>query len=370
MKQNIKYKEFDKLMSPEEVLIKKRGSCHDQALFEYDVFNENFALPKKLLFFVEYNENESSGGMTHTLLYYTDKDNKLYWFENAWGGQEGIHGPYKDVKALKMDVEVQHSKLPSAKRYPKLEWGRLSRSKLKPGMNLGDYVDLCLGPVNESVEEQSLEEAGVGAGMAAGYLTKLAWDAALKYGKKYIDAKEAKTPTQKQTAAVVFMGEYKKGKKAFEKFKSVDNRPFRNTTPDAWWISWFGVTSSDIKAIGSNERNKVNNTKFQNMVTNARKDSKIVDKFVGEFENFLKNKDFFLISSAVEDNGKVIPFKVEYFYCPQTDKIYSCSGLNGVIKLDYKHPVSISDYLNRSKKSMLEIKDVLKICEEKDKSGE
>lgn len=243
-----------------------------------------------------------------------------------------------------------------------------------PRLIEGYYIDKGIAHLisedETAVEEQSLEEAGVGAGMAAGYLTKLAWDAALKYGKKYIDAKEAKTPTQKQTAAVVFMGEYKKGKKAFEKFKSVDNRPFRNTTPDAWWISWFGVTSSNIKAIGSNERNKVNNTKFQNMVTNARKDSKIVDKFVGEFENFLKNKDFFLVSSAVEDNGKVIPFKVEYFYCPQTDKIYSCSGLNGVIKLDYKHPVSISDYLNRSKKSMLEIKDVLKICEEKDKSGE
>ena len=243
-----------------------------------------------------------------------------------------------------------------------------------PRLIEGYYIDKGIAHLisedETAVGENAVLEIGIGTGVAAGYISKLAVDAALKYSEKYINAKEAKTPTQKQTASVVFMSEYKRGKKAFQKFKNSGNKPLRNTTPDAWWLDWFGVTASDIKAIGKNERNKVSKTKFENMLTEARRNTKIVDKITNEFQIFLENKDFYLISSAIEDNGKVIPFKVEYFYCPQVDKIFSCSSLNVPFKLDFKHPISISDYLNRSKKSMLEIKDVLKICEEKDKSGE
>ena len=242
-----------------------------------------------------------------------------------------------------------------------------------PNLIEGFYIDksiaLLLGEEKEeeTIDESAISEVGLGTGMAAGYVTKLAVDAALKYSEKYINAKKAKTPAQKEAAANFFMPEYQRGKKAFAKFKdSGKDRPFRNVTPDAWWISWFNINSSDIRVIGTNEKNKVSNIKFQNMLTEVKNSPKIVDKLVSDFEHFLKGKDFYLISSAVEDNGKVVPSKVEYFYCPQVDKIFSCSKLTVPFNLDYTHPISISDYLNRSKKSMLEIKDVLRICEEKD----
>jgi len=243
-----------------------------------------------------------------------------------------------------------------------------------PNLIEGYYFDKSIAHLindnteEEQIKEEYVEEAGVGAGMAAGYIGKLALDVALKYSKKYIDAREAKTPTQKATAAKVFMTEYKRGKKSFERFKNRDgNRALKGTTPDAWWISWFGIDSKDIRAIGTNERNKVKNTKFYNMLKDARGNTKIAANYVDEFDKFLEKKDFYLISSGVEDNGKIVPFKVEYFYCPQVDKIFNCSVLNGIINIDYKHPISISDYLNRSKVSMLEIKDVLKICKENEK---
>lgn len=240
-----------------------------------------------------------------------------------------------------------------------------------PNLIEGYYIDKSIAHLiggEETIEEEAFEEAGVGTGMAAGYLGKLALDVALKYSKKYIDAREAKTPAQKATAAKVFSGEYNRGKKAFEKFKERGgDRALKGTTPDAWWISWFGIDSNDIKAIGFNEKNKVKNTKFYNMIKDARGNTKIAANYVDEFDKFLAGKEFYLISSGVEDNGKVIPFKVEYFYCPQVDKIFNCSVLNGIINIDYKHPISISDYLNRSKASMLEIKDVLKICKENEK---
>ena len=144
MKRNIKYKEFDKLMSYDDVLSTGKGSCHDQALFEKKVFDKYLDLKTGLLFFVEYNESESAGGMTHTLLYYIE-NGKYYWFENAWGGEDGIHGPYGSIKELKNAVTAKHNKMPSSKRYRNLEWGTVPVSKLKPGISLGEYVDICLG---------------------------------------------------------------------------------------------------------------------------------------------------------------------------------------------------------------------------------
>lgn len=144
MKRNIKYKEFDKLMSYDDVLSTGKGSCHDQALFEKKMFDKHLDLKTGLLFFVEYNDTETAGGMTHTLLYYIE-NGKYYWFENAWGGEDGIHGPYGSIKELKNDVTTKHSKMQSSKRYPNLEWGTVPVSKLKPGISLGEYVDICLG---------------------------------------------------------------------------------------------------------------------------------------------------------------------------------------------------------------------------------
>ena len=86
MKKNIKYKEFTKLMSADEVMKERKGSCHDQVMFEL-YWLKKLGYNPKAIFFIEYNDN--NGGETHSFVYYNKKD-KVCWFENAWGGNEGI----------------------------------------------------------------------------------------------------------------------------------------------------------------------------------------------------------------------------------------------------------------------------------------
>lgn len=148
MKKNIKYKEFDTLMSPHDVFEEKRGSCHDQVRFERAIFSTSFSnLTTGLLFFIEHNETESKNALTHTLLWYDFKD-KIYWFENAWNGQKGIHGPFKDIDALKEEITELHSKMSSSKRYPLLTFSQ--RGRIENGMNLGEYVSAWID-IDESV---------------------------------------------------------------------------------------------------------------------------------------------------------------------------------------------------------------------------
>ena len=105
MHQNIKYKEYTKLMSHDEVLNEKKGSCHDQVMFELEELRL-MKLNPKALFFIEYNGNQ--GGMTHSFVYY-EKGNDLYWFENAWGLYAGIH-KFKSLKDIKDFIKDQHTK--------------------------------------------------------------------------------------------------------------------------------------------------------------------------------------------------------------------------------------------------------------------
>lgn len=137
MKTNIKYKEYDKLMTAEDVYNKKCGSCHDQVIFE-EVFFNKWNIKHGKIFFIEYNEGEQIGGNTHTLLYYIES-NKYYWFENAWGGQEGIHGPYNSLNDLKEDVKSKDLK---NSKFKNVEFS--SVKNIKTGMSLGDYVNACL----------------------------------------------------------------------------------------------------------------------------------------------------------------------------------------------------------------------------------
>ena len=137
MKKNIKYKEFTKLMSAEEVYAAEGGSCHDQAEFENYMFNI-MNIKHGRIFFIEYNKDSNQGGMTHTFLYYKEK-NKFYWFENAWGGQEGIHGPYNSIAEMKDKVKELHMK---NSKFDDIEFANVKN--IKPGMNLQEYVDACL----------------------------------------------------------------------------------------------------------------------------------------------------------------------------------------------------------------------------------
>ena len=139
MKANISYAEFTKLMSPEEVMTKKRGSCHDQAMFAYSCLKKMGYKPK-LLFFITYANGNPVGDMTHTLCYY-EESNKIYWIENAWDGAKGIRA-YPSVNALKNDIWQRYKKMPNFKKYPEIEFSDISPKT--PGMKLDEYVSSAL----------------------------------------------------------------------------------------------------------------------------------------------------------------------------------------------------------------------------------
>lgn len=142
MKSNIRYKDFSRLMSPQEVYDKKCGSCHDQVMFELYQLRKMNKSPKAL-FIIEYNnENTGRDNVTHSLVYYTDRNN-IYWFENAWGGQEGIH-KFNNIKELKDKIKELHSKkaFGNVNKYPELEI--TSFGVHKPGETLQQLVDKCV----------------------------------------------------------------------------------------------------------------------------------------------------------------------------------------------------------------------------------
>ena len=139
MKNNFSYANFTKLLSPEELLATKKGSCHDQALFAY-TYLKKMGLKPKLLFFIAYKEGEVVGGMTHTLCFY-EQDNKVWWFETAWNGAIGLRS-YPTENTMRVDIFRRYMNLPDAKKFPELEFKTISPEK--PGVNLAQYVDKAL----------------------------------------------------------------------------------------------------------------------------------------------------------------------------------------------------------------------------------
>lgn len=139
MKNNFSYANFTKLLSPEELIVTKKGSCHDQALFAY-TYLKKMGLKPKLLFFIAYKEGEVVGGMTHTLCFY-EQDNKVWWFETAWNGAIGLRS-YPTENTMRVDIFRRYMNLPDAKKFPELEFKTISPEK--PGVNLAQYVDKAL----------------------------------------------------------------------------------------------------------------------------------------------------------------------------------------------------------------------------------
>lgn len=137
MKSNIHYSNFTKLKSSDGVVESKSGSCHDQVVFEYNAL-KNMGKKPKILFFIAYREGSNRGGMTHSLVYYSE-GNKVKWFENSWSGMEGIH-TYDSLSDLKADIKRLYSNMPDAKNFPELEFKSASISDFDTGMNLGEFV--------------------------------------------------------------------------------------------------------------------------------------------------------------------------------------------------------------------------------------
>ena len=120
MKSNIHYSNFFRLKDPMKLLIDKKGSCHDQTVFEL-FFLRKMDINAHAMFYVESNAR-GQGGVTHSFAYYK-KDDKYYWFENAWGDKSGIH-EYNSLKEIMDDIRKMHSDglWGDCRRYPRVEF--------------------------------------------------------------------------------------------------------------------------------------------------------------------------------------------------------------------------------------------------------
>lgn len=96
----------------------------------------------KATFFIEYNEATGQGGTTHSFVTY-QKDGKTIWFENAWGGQEGLH-EYDSLDDIKKYITKLHrsGETGDYEKYSSLEFSDFGQHK--PGETLQEFVDKCL----------------------------------------------------------------------------------------------------------------------------------------------------------------------------------------------------------------------------------
>ena len=137
MNRNLRYKQFSKLMSAQEVYEKKYGSCHDFVQFE-DYFFKKFDFKYGKVFAIEYTSGKKSGGRTHSFIWFIKKD-KYYWFEYAWPSHKGINGPYDSLNELKNDFK---DKMLKESNFEDVEFSAVKG--IKVGMTLDEYVKACL----------------------------------------------------------------------------------------------------------------------------------------------------------------------------------------------------------------------------------
>lgn len=142
MKSNIKYAQFKKLESAEEVYHSKKGSCHDQVMFELHELSAMGYIPHAM-FLIEYREGSNQGGMTHSFVYYRDKTGQVYWFENAWTPNAGIHkfNSIHDIKRYFKNA-YKNKKFGNYNKFGNLKFS--SFGKHKPGESLDTFVRICL----------------------------------------------------------------------------------------------------------------------------------------------------------------------------------------------------------------------------------
>lgn len=93
MIKNIKYQDYSKagLQSIPELIHIRYGCCHDQTVFVFKFLKYLGYDPKILFLYTTIGDNiDRYPGPTHSLVYfYYGKG--VYWFENAWEAESGIH---------------------------------------------------------------------------------------------------------------------------------------------------------------------------------------------------------------------------------------------------------------------------------------
>lgn len=138
----IHYKEFTKLMSPKAVKKIKKGSCHDQVMFEMSELRKMGLKPKAT--FVMECSDDGQGGMTHSFVHYK-KGDKTYWLENAWQEKAGLHA-YNSINEIKREFRKAHKSgsFGNSKVYNNLIFGNFDDRKHRPGESLQELVNKCI----------------------------------------------------------------------------------------------------------------------------------------------------------------------------------------------------------------------------------
>lgn len=157
MKKNISYTGYTTLKSPEQTVKRGKGSCHDQVLLELEEL-QSMGYNPKATFFLEYTPESSQSGTTHSFVTY-EQNGKTYWFENSWGGQEGLH-EFNNFDEVKKQITKLHKegKTGDSSRFPNLEFSDFGEHK--PGESLQELVDRALATEDEEDKKVKHSEEG------------------------------------------------------------------------------------------------------------------------------------------------------------------------------------------------------------------
>lgn len=98
------FEEFYYLLSPDELLESRCGTCWEQVELERKLFNDE-KYEVETYFICTYAVDASP---CHTFLVYKESD-RYYWFENSWYNYRGIH-EYSSIKELLLDVKKKFIK--------------------------------------------------------------------------------------------------------------------------------------------------------------------------------------------------------------------------------------------------------------------
>lgn len=134
---NIEYKDFDFLMSPNEVFVTCKGSCHDQVMLESDELTVQ-GLDPVAKFLMAIDDNDI-GGETHSFVYW-EKNGKFYWLENAWADQAGIHE--FDTERDLLDYVISAFKFRNPHQY--IYIADFDPDNHYVGEDLQSLVDICM----------------------------------------------------------------------------------------------------------------------------------------------------------------------------------------------------------------------------------
>lgn len=99
----VRYKEFDTLMSPEQVILQNRGSCHDQAYFILDELTRQGYTPKGK--FIVAMKPNGRGGETHSFAYFLWGE-RFCWAETSWEEYYGLNAFDSEQELLECVIEA------------------------------------------------------------------------------------------------------------------------------------------------------------------------------------------------------------------------------------------------------------------------